>query len=330
MSFKDTIANFIRQKALDILIIVVGVILSTILGITLSGSAAAVGGGATFFVELSLLTIRKETQNSLKSLKEYIDQQLIEVLQKLQKVGLISEISSFSNIINNGINRQALDVEIVRMDDAISDLLNGKRRIYDKDSLYDEQKAIIRRSKKSIITIHIVNNIQNLYQWDPERMDKESNFYKVLYNEFNTPAIMELKAKRRVIVLPDSSVQRIKSVYGCIPEAEREALRNMEVVPADKVEQKTAINYFESIQRIVSDQKRLNFDIKFITSNEVIREQLNIPVHDCIIGDDSFGLEFAKSKTSLDVKAFVIESQEIIQKQREMFEDLWRAAKEWK
>lgn len=330
MNFKDTIASFIRQKALDILIIVVGVILSTVLGIALSGSAAIVGGGATLFVELSLLTIRKETQNSLKSLKEYIDQQLLEVLQKLQNFGLISEISSFSNVIDNESNRQALDVEVTRMNEAISDLLKGKRRIYNKENLYDEQKAIISRSKKSIITVHIVNNMQNLYQWDPQRMDKESKFYKVLYNKFNTQAIIELRPKRRVIVLPDLSVQRIKSVYGSIPETEREALRNMEVAPSDKVEQKTAVIYFESIQRIVSDQKRLNFDVRFITSNEVMREQLNMPVHDCIIGDDAFGLEFAKSKTSLDVKAFVIESQEIIRKQIEMFEDLWKVAKEWR
>ena len=329
MSVKESISNFIRQKALDIIIIISGVILSVILGIALSGSAAIVGGGATLFVEISLLTIRKETQNSLKSLKEYINQQLLTVLQGLQNVGAITKAISFEDVINNGVNRQALDIEIARMDEAISDLLNGKRRIYDKEQLYYEQKSIICRSKKSINTIHIVNNIYNLYQWDPQRMNKESNFYKVLYNEFNNQTIIDLNAKRRVFVLPDYSVQKIKSIYGTISEAEREELRSKETVLPNEQERKNAVVYFESIQRIISDQKRLKFESRFISSNEVIRAQLNMPVHDCIIGDNSFGLEFAKSKTSLDVRAYVIESRDIIQKQSEMFDDLWNAAKEW-
>lgn len=320
---RTSVSTFIKENKSDCIIIALGVLLSTFLGIAFNTKGILIGVIATFFVEMSLLTIRIEIK---KQLSELLEKQLLQVLNRLYRASVVKEGISVSELAIK--HRKALDIEIDRLDEAIGDLLDGKRRIYDKDELYDEQVNIICEAKSSIITIHIVNDLRNLYQWDPEKMDKNSKFYSKLYKSFEDEQIKAIPDKRRLIVLPGVTLQKIKSISGVVEDAEKRVILKKKDVH-NCTEKELSVLYSDSIERIANDQKRLEFEVRFIQDGAALRAGLDKIPHDCIIRDRKYGLEFAKAKKSLDVRAYVIDSEKYIQEQCNSFETLWNASEKW-
>jgi hypothetical protein len=102
----------------------------------------------------------------------------------LRGIKVISNIDKISYIAESGDGRNALKKELDRFHDAINELSDGKRRIYDGKLLYNEQKEIITDVTEALLTIHIVRKLEDLQRWDPQKMDVRSDFYKVLYAAF--------------------------------------------------------------------------------------------------------------------------------------------------
>lgn len=324
--FCVSLLAFIKKHSIDCAVTAMGVVFSTILGFASSSSDAIVGIIATFFVEFILFAVRQETHHLFE---EYSRKQLVANLDDLQNAKIISEAISLAEMVDSPENKQAIEKEISRMNTALKELRGGKRRIYDKNLLYNEQKQIIKRAEKDIITIHVVQEIEDLYRWDPEKMDKASSFFSVLYSAFLELASKPLESRRRLVVLPKEGLDEIRSTYDKIHDKQRKRLLCSDNLNEFDKARKHTIHYYQSIERIVADQEKLKFKVRFIASSKVIAEAHQMGIHDCIICDKKLGFEFSKSDT-MDVRAYVLSGEEYINRQSEMFDSLWEVASEWK
>lgn len=170
-------------------------------------------------------------------------------------------------------------------------------------------------ASQKILAVHVVDNLRDLIRWDPEKMDKNSSFYSVLYSEFEKKISVHI-TKKRIITLLKWDISQVKERY------------NLSIKDSTELsdEDKKIKELYEVLSRVVDDQKRLGFKVRFITTAAVVAQQ--IAVCDRLIGDRKYGFEFSKSD-SADVQAYAIESEDYIQKRIEEFEKLWAVSTEW-
>lgn len=317
MTILKKIGNFLKSYFLEIIIGVFGVALSIAVACLTADYSWLIGVGETFFVELALFSIRKETKSSFN---EYINDQILHTLDELKFAQAELKAASLTPLLAKKENQVAIQKEFDRLQETLLELQNGKRRIYDNNNLYKEQQQIVMKSSQSILAIHIVTELGDLRRWDPKTMIKESSFYTVLYSSFVKKAGKTFK-KQRIVILPKWKVSEIKDRYN---ELVKENLLGSDKLGSDD---KQIEEYYQIIDRVVTDQNNLGFQVRFITANEVLAAKLS-DVYDCLIGDAKYGFEFSKS-VSADVRAYAIDSKDYIKRQIRTFEELWIISKGW-
>lgn len=301
-----------KRYILDILIVVFGTALSITITILTSNYALLVGIGETLFVELSLFSIRREIKSSFS---DYLKGQMTEAIKVIESLGRKLDSKVLLPLLIKPENQIALQRELDRIENTFAELQNGKRRIYQNDDLYGEQQKIVVNASQKILAVHVVDNLRDLIRWDPEKMDKNSSFYSVLYSEFEKKISVRI-TKKRIITLLKWDISQVKERY------------NLAIKDSTELsdEDKKIKELYEVLSRVVDDQKRLGFEVRFITTAAVVAQQ--IAVCDRLIGDIKYGFEFSKSD-SADVQAYAIESEDYIQKRIEEFEKLWEVSTEW-
>lgn len=301
-----------KRYILDILIVVFGTALSITITILTSNYALLVGIGETLFVELSLFSIRREIKSSFN---DYLKGQMTEAIKVIESLGRKLDSKVLLPLLIKPENQIALQRELDRIENTFAELQNGKRRIYQNDDLYGEQQKIVVNASQKILAVHVVDNLRDLIRWDPEKMDKNSSFYSVLYSEFEKKISVRI-TKKRIITLLKWDISQVKERY------------NLAIKDSTELsdEDKKIKELYEVLSRVVDDQKRLGFKVRFITTAAVVAQQ--IAVCDRLIGDRKYGFEFSKSD-SADVQAYAIESEDYIQKRIEEFEKLWEVSTEW-
>jgi hypothetical protein len=306
------IRNFLKRYILDILIVVFGTALSITITILTSNYALLVGIGETLFVELSLFSIRREIKSSFN---DYLKSQMTEAIKVIESLGRKLDSKVLLPLLIKPENQITLQRELDRIENTFAELQNGKRRIYQNDDLYGEQQKIVVNASQKILAVHVVDNLRDLIRWDPEKMDKNSSFYSVLYSEFEKKISVHI-TKKRIITLLKWDISQVKERY------------NLSIKDSTELsdEDKKIKELYEVLSRVVDDQKRLGFKVRFITTAAVVAQQ--IAVCDRLIGDRKYGFEFSKSD-SADVQAYAIESEDYIQKRIEEFEKLWAVSTEW-
>lgn len=323
-SLKRCLDTFLKKYALDCAVFIIGGALSIVLNFALSNSAMIVGALATFFAESVLLALRKEAHNIVK---ENANNHIEHIAQDLQRLNIISEAISFTQKMKDEQYERAVEAELARVRKAFSELENGKRRIYKKEDLYNEQRVVIQASKSNLRTIHVVQKLEDLYRWDPSKMDKSSSFYSILYKTFEDLHTESLNDRRRIVILPEKSISEIIEFNNEIRSEDRENLLNSSPYDDQAMESKRRmVLCHDSIGRIVQNQENMKFKVKFITSARAISTQR--PIFDCIISDDTCVFEFSKAD-SMDVHAYVINEQNYAREQISTFELLWCNAEEW-
>ena len=301
-----------KRYILDILIVVFGTALSITITILTSNYALLVGIGETLFVELSLFSIRREIKSSFN---DYLKSQMTEAIKVIESLGRKLDSKVLLPLLIKPENQITLQRELDRIENTFAELQNGKRRIYQNDDLYGEQQKIVVNASQKILAVHVVDNLRDLIRWDPEKMDKNSSFYSVLYSEFEKKISVHI-TKKRIITLLKWDISQVKERY------------NLSIKDSTELsdEDKKIKELYEVLSRVVDDQKRLGFKVRFITTAAVVAQQ--IAVCDRLIGDRKYGFEFSKSD-SADVQAYAIESEDYIQKRIEEFEKLWAVSTEW-
>lgn len=312
METRRKIRNFLKRYILDILIVVFGTALSITITILTSNYALLVGIGETLFVELSLFSIRREIKSSFN---DYLKGQMTEAIKVIESLGRKLDSKVLLPLLIKPENQITLQRELDRIENTFAELQNGKRRIYQNDDLYGEQQKIVVNASQKILAVHVVDNLRDLIRWDPEKMDKNSSFYSVLYSEFEKKISVRI-TKKRIITLLKWDISQVKERY------------NLAIKDSTELsdEDKKIKELYEVLSRVVDDQKRLGFKVRFITTAAVVAQQ--IAVCDRLIGDRKYGFEFSKSD-SADVQAYAIESEDYIQKRIEEFEKLWEVSTEW-
>ena len=312
METRRKICDFLKRYILDILIVISGTALSIIIAILTSNYAVLVGIGETLFVELSLFSIRREIKSSFN---DYLKSQMAEAIKVIESIGTKLDSEVLLHLLIKPENQITLQRELDRIKKTFAELQIGKRRIYQNDDLYGEQRKIVVNASQRILAVHVVNNLVDLIRWDPEGMDKNSSFYSVLYSEFEKK-ISEPIIKQRIITLLKWDISKVKERY------------NLSIKDSTELsdEDKKFKELYEVLSRVVNDQHRLGFQVRFITSAAVVAQQ--IAVCDRLIGDIKYGFEFSKSD-SADVQAYAIESESYIQEKIEEFEKLWDVSTEW-
>lgn len=312
METRRKIRNFLKRYILDILIVVFGTALSITITILTSNYALLVGIGETLFVELSLFSIRREIKSSFN---DYLKSQMTEAIKVIESLGRKLDSKVLLPLLIKPENQITLQRELDRIENTFAELQNGKRRIYQNDDLYGEQQKIVVNASQKILAVHVVDNLRDLIRWDPEKMDKNSSFYSVLYSEFEKKISVHI-TKKRIITLLKWDISQVKERY------------NLSIKDSTELsdEDKKIKELYEVLSRVVDDQKRLGFKVRFITTAAVVAQQ--IAVCDRLIGDRKYGFEFSKSD-SADVQAYAIESEDYIQKRIEEFEKLWAVSTEW-
>ncbi len=324
-SIKQRLWPFLKKYGLDCAVCIFGGVLSLVLDHIFSNSAMFVGIVATVFVEVSLLGIRQEVR---KISKEYTETRIEQIAQNLQRLNIITEAVSFTKKIKNAQYEQAVETELSRILTAFSELERGKRRIYKKSNLYNEQKAVILSADSHLLTVHVVEKLEDLYRWDPDKMDRSSDFYGILYKTFDDCSRKPNMDRRRIVILPDKSLSEIIEFNKCLKDSRRKYILDPHSgKDTSAVSQRRLVLYYDSIERIVANQKELNFQVRFITSARAVATHRAI--FDCIISDNTYVFEFSKAD-SLDVRAYVIEERNYIIEQRKTFEILWDEAEEWR
>ena len=324
-SIQQRLWPFLKRYGLDCAVCISGSILSLVLDYIFSNSAFFVGIVATGFVEVSLLGIRQEVR---KISKESAETQIKQMAQNLQRLNIITETISFTKKMKNPQYEQAVKAEFSRILRAFSELERGKRRIYKESDLYNEQKAVILSANHELFTVHVVEELKDLYRWDPDKMDKESDFYGTLYKTFDDCSRKPNIDRRRIVILPDKSLSEIIEFNKNLKDSRRKyLLDSCSANDKSAVSQRLLVLYYDSIERVVSNQKALNFQVRFITSAKAVATHRAI--YDCIISDNTHVFELSKAD-SLDVRAYVIEEQDYISEQRMTFDFFWKAAEEWR
>lgn len=312
METRRKIWNFLKRYILDILIVVFGTALSITIAILTSNYAVLVGIGETLFVELSLFSIRREIKSSFN---DYLKSQMAEAIKVIESLGKKLDSKVLLPLLIKPENQITLQRELDRIENTFAELQIGKRRIYQNDDLYGEQQKIVVNASQRILAVHVVDNLRDLIRWDPEKMDKNSSFYSVLYSEFEKKISAPI-IKQRIITLLKWDISQVKERYNLATKDSTEL----------SDEDKKIKDLYEVLSRVVADQKRLGFKVRFITTAAVVAQQ--IAVCDRLIGDIKYGFEFSKSD-SADVQAYAIESEDYIQKRIEEFEKLWEVSTEW-
>lgn len=312
METRRKIWNFLKRYILDILIVVFGTALSITIAILTSNYAVLVGIGETLFVELSLFSIRREIKSSFN---DYLKSQMAEAIKVIESLGKKLDSKVLLPLLIKPENQITLQRELNRIENTFAELQIGKRRIYQNDDLYGEQQKIVVNASQRILAVHVVDNLRDLIRWDPEKMDKNSSFYSVLYSEFEKKISAPI-IKQRIITLLKWDISQVKERYNLATKDSTEL----------SDEDKKIKDLYEVLSRVVADQKRLGFKVRFITTAAVVAQQ--IAVCDRLIGDIKYGFEFSKSD-SADVQAYAIESEDYIQKRIEEFEKLWEVSTEW-
>lgn len=312
METRRKIWNFLKRYILDILIVVFGTALSITIAILTSNYAVLVGIGETLFVELSLFSIRREIKSSFN---DYLKSQMAEAIKVIESLGKKIDSKVLLPLLIKPENQITLQRELDRIENTFAELQIGKRRIYQNDDLYGEQQKIVVNASQRILAVHVVDNLRDLIRWDPEKMDKNSSFYSVLYSEFEKKISAPI-IKQRIITLLKWDISQVKERYNLATKDSTEL----------SDEDKKIKDLYEVLSRVVADQKRLGFKVRFITTAAVVAQQ--IAVCDRLIGDIKYGFEFSKSD-SADVQAYAIESEDYIQKRIEEFEKLWEVSTEW-
>lgn len=312
METRRKIWNFLKRYILDILIVVFGTALSITIAILTSNYAVLVGIGETLFVELSLFSIRREIKSSFN---DYLKSQMAEAIKVIESLGKKLDSKVLLPLLIKPENQITLQRELNRIENTFAELQIGKRRIYQNDDLYGEQQKIVVNASQRILAVHVVDNLRDLIRWDPEKMDKNSSFYSVLYSEFEKKISAPI-IKQRIITLLKWDISQVKERYNLATKDSTEL----------SDEDKKIKDLYEVLSRVVADQKRLGFKVRFITTAAVVAQQ--IAVCDRLIGDIKCGFEFSKSD-SADVQAYAIESEDYIQKRIEEFEKLWEVSTEW-
>ena len=312
METRRKIWNFLKRYILDILIVVFGTALSITIAILTSNYAVLVGIGETLFVELSLFSIRREIKSSFN---DYLKSQMAEAIKVIESLGKKIDSKVLLPLLIKPENQITLQRELDRIENTFAELQIGKRRIYQNDDLYGEQQKIVVNASQRILAVHVVDNLRDLIRWDPEKMDKNSSFYSVLYSEFEKKISAPI-IKQRIITLLKWDISQVKERYNLATKDSTEL----------SDEDKKIKELYEVLSRVVDDQKRLGFEVRFITTAAVVAQQ--IAVCDRLIGDIKYGFEFSKSD-SADVQAYAIESEDYIQKRIEEFEKLWEVSTEW-
>lgn len=312
METRRKIWNFLKRYILDILIVVFGTALSITIAILTSNYAVLVGIGETLFVELSLFSIRREIKSSFN---DYLKSQMAEAIKVIESLGKKPDSKVLLPLLIKPENQITLQRELDRIENTFAELQIGKRRIYQNDDLYGEQQKIVVNASQRILAVHVVDNLRDLIRWDPEKMDKNSSFYSVLYSEFEKKISAPI-IKQRIITLLKWDISQVKERYNLATKDSTEL----------SDEDKKIKDLYEVLSRVVADQKRLGFKVRFITTAAVVAQQ--IAVCDRLIGDIKYGFEFSKSD-SADVQAYAIESEDYIQKRIEEFEKLWEVSTEW-
>lgn len=289
-----------------------GTALSITIAILTSNYAVLVGIGETLFVELSLFSIRREIKSSFN---DYLKSQMAEAIKVIESLGKKLDSKVLLPLLIKPENQITLQRELDRIENTFAELQIGKRRIYQNDDLYGEQQKIVVNASQRILAVHVVDNLRDLIRWDPEKMDKNSSFYSVLYSEFEKKISAPI-IKQRIITLLKWDISQVKERYNLATKDSTEL----------SDEDKKIKDLYEVLSRGVADQKRLGFKVRFITTAAVVAQQ--IAVCDRLIGDIKYGFEFSKSD-SADVQAYAIESEDYIQKRIEEFEKLWEVSTEW-
>jgi len=317
MTALKILGNFLKSYFLEIIIGVFGVALSITVACFTANYSWLIGIGETFFVELALFSIRKETKLSFD---KYINDEMLHTIDELRLTQAELKAVSLTPLLAKKENQVAIQKEFDRIQETLLELQNGKRRIYENSSLYKEQQQIVMKSSKSLLAIHVVTRLDDLRRWDPKTMIKESQFYTVLYSTFAKKKKNTFK-KQRIVILPKWKISEIKDKHS---ELVKENLLDLDKLSGDD---RQLEEYYQIIERVVADQKDLGFQVRFITANEVLAAKFS-HVYDCLIGDAKYGFEFSKS-ASADVRAYAINSNDYIAQQIKTFEELWNISKEW-
>ena len=209
METRRKIRNFLKRYILDILIVVFGTALSITITILTSNYALLVGIGETLFVELSLFSIRREIKSSFS---DYLKGQMTEAIKVIESLGRKLDSKVLLPLLIKPENQIALQRELDRIENTFAELQNGKRRIYQNDDLYGEQQKIVVNASQKILAVHVVDNLRDLIRWDPEKMDKNSSFYSVLYSEFEKKISVRI-TKKRIITLLKWDISQVKERY---------------------------------------------------------------------------------------------------------------------
>lgn len=322
---KQRLWPLLKKYGLDCAVCISGGILSLVLNYIFSQNAFFVSIVATVFVEVSLFGIRQEAR---KISKEYTETQIKQIAQNLQRLNIIKEAISFTKKMKNTQYEQAVETEFSRILTAFSELERGKRRIYKKSDLYNEQKAVILSAHYKLLTVHVVGELGDLYRWDPDKMDTKSDFYGTLYKTFDDCSHKPNIDRRRIVILPDKSLSEIIEFNKNLKDSRRKyLLDSRSAKDMSAVSQRLLVLYYDSIERVVANQNALNFQVKFITSAKAVATHRAI--YDCIISDNTHVFEFSKAD-SLDVRAYVIEERDYISEQSKTFEFLWEEAEKWR
>lgn len=311
METRKKIWDFLKRYILDILIVISGTALSITITILTSNYAVLVGIGETLFVELSLFSIRREIKSSFN---DHLKSQMSEAIKVIEAIGTNLDSEVLLQLLIKPENQITIQKELNRIRKTLAELQNGKRRIYQNDDLYGEQQKILVNASHRILAVHVVNNLGDLVRWDPEGMDKNSSFYSVLYSEFEKK-ISESITKQRIITLLKWDISKVKERYVIIKDSTELGDEDIKIK-----------ELYEVLSRVVKDQHRLGFQVRFITAADVVAQQ--VAVCDRLIGDIKYGFEFSKSD-SADIQAYAIESESYIQEKIEEFEKLWEVSTEW-
>jgi len=304
--------DFLKRYILDILIVISGTALSITITILTSNYAVLVGIGETLFVELSLFSIRREIKSSFN---DHLKSQMTEAIKVVESIGTNLDSEVLLHLLIKPENQITIQRELDRIKKTFAELQIGKRRIYQNDDLYGEQRKIVVNASQRILAVHVVDNLGDLIRWDPEEMDKNSSFYSGLYSEFEKKISVPI-TKQRIITLLKWDISQVKERY------------NLAIKDSTELsdEDKRIKELYEVLSRVVNDQQRLGFQVRFITAAAVVAQQ--VAVCDRLIGDIKYGFEFSKSD-SADVQAYAIESESYIQTKIEEFEKLWEVSTEW-
>lgn len=314
----------------EIILSILGIVLSVFLGILLSSNAAIVSILITIFMEIVLITLRVQIKELVDT---HIKNQLVNMASLFESLGIIQNANDLSKIMLSSGNITAINLEIERFKGAIKDLNQGKRRLYKQHDLYEEQTSIIKNTKKSIHAIHIVKELIDLQRWDPDKFNRTSSFYTKLYQSFlEISSKKSIKERKRIVILPDKSILDMQNKYNVIPKHKVDELKKSDddILDEDDKNIKNIIDTVESIHRIVIDQKdQLKFEVRFITANEALNVGLGVAISDSIISDIKKSFEFSNDNI-MNIRAYVIESKEYIDNHEKAFKMLWNSAYNFK